>query len=573
MGAPLSSGGSYVPNRPGSVARSKVRPPGHHRTGATVAIAGRSGGEAATPVHTAVLTQRVRTEDRHNSTAKRLRILTPRTEWLADVERATQVVREQSARKLDARGQALARDRVLFGGGVEREDGTGRPVDGPHDSPDHEVRARRWSQVAELHPPLEGEGVEWSVLSKKPERVRPLKILRRSVKWHASRAANKRALFQRVADCGKVDATRITLVCRGCKDKVSIEVGCGSSWFCADCRRRAVMKFRKGFERSRLGLVTIASRAGLMRRNQKKGERWGEKLLTVTLPHRGDARERIEVLQATWGRFWRTLRDRLRWKLQGASGITIGDVPRGFPKNFEKRADPNALKLLDVLSYLHVFEWTPGDDGQGHPHMHVWLFCQYLDKRWLKALWKAAHVHVLRARREAAGWSGPIQEVELIVDIKEAKPDVAHELIKYLTKDWEISETGARRAAPEVFAQVYAALDGKRRRQSSAGFSMWGVEQFKACPCCGYERERGHWARVDIEHALEESKVTQKLGMEPPIGFNWDPELGRYTMAPLNAAADYELRAQYDAQRDSEWLESFERRIVAAEIRKRLQGS
>ncbi len=561
-----------------SVARSKIRPTGHHETGVSVAIAGRSGAEGATSLDTEVLTQRVRTEDRHNSTAKRLQILSPRSEWLAEVERCTAIVREQSARKLDARGQALARDRLLFGGVVEREDGSGRPVDGPESDYDPELRAVKWAAMGSVEPPLEGEERDesgranpWVVRGKKQERVRPLMKLRRSAKWHSARAANKRALFRRVADCGKVDATRITLVCRGCKDTVSIEVGCGSSWFCADCRQRSVLKFRKNFERSRLGITTIASRAGLTRRDQRKGDRWGERLLTVTLPHRGTATDRIELLQATWARFWRTLRDRLRPELQGPSGITIGDVPRGFPRSFETRDDPNQLQLFDLLSYLHVFEWTPGNDGRGHPHMHVWLFSRFLDQNMLKRLWQAAHRHVLRATRTEQGWSGPIEEVELIVDIRKAGGDVATELVKYLTKDWEVNETGARRATPQVFAEVYAALDGKRRRQSSQSFSMWGVEKYNACPCCGYSRERGHWARVDIEHALEESKVKEHLGTVPPAGMIWDPEKG-YTPAPLVGAADYELRAQFDAKRDLDWETGFERQIVRARLQKYLES-
>lgn len=456
--------------------------------------------------------------------------------------------------------------------GVERESGTARPVKGAEGAP-------LWHAMGKLRPPLPGEerdelghAVPWEVVSTKPTRTRPVMNLRRSVRWHAARAANKRALFERVAECGTAEATKITLVCRGCKDRVAIEVGCGSTWFCSDCRKRAVIKFRKNFERSRLGLVTAATRAGLTRRKQQKGARWGERLLTVTLPHRGDARERIETLNLTWTRFWRTLRDRKRAELRGPSGITLADVPRGFPKKFEERTDPNSLTMLDMLSYLHVFEWTPGDDGKGHPHMHVWLFSQYLDQAWLKALWKAAHVHVLRKLREDGGWSGPIEECDPIVDIRKAGGDVAHELVKYLTKDWELNESGARRATPEVFAQVYATLDGRRRRQSSAAFSMWAVARCNACPCCGYERERGHWARLDIEHALDEKKVKRQLGAHGRIGWNWDPDTGTYTPAPLTGAADFELRAEHDATKDLEWLESFERRVLRAEMRKRLES-
>ena len=280
-----------------------------------------------------------------------------------------------------------------------------------------------------------------------------------------------------------------------------IEVGCGSKWFCPTCRLRQVVKFRKDFERKRLGLVTAATRAGLTRRNQKRSQRWGERLVTFTLPHRGTPEERIIILRATWLRFWRLLRKEIASALQGPSGISLNSLAHNFPGGIPEHA-PEVVPLLDVLSYLHVFEWTPGkDDGLGHPHLHVWMFSRYLDnKEVLHPLWRRAYFEVLRSRTEI----GPIEEPPLLVpDVRAAGDDVAHELIKYLTKDWEISDTGAKRAAPEVFARVYATLDGKRLKQSSSGLARWAVEKANVCPCCLFEPERGHWARIDIEHALE----------------------------------------------------------------------
>lgn len=575
-------------------AAATKRPAGHHNGGASVAFSDGSGGEAAASLDTEVLTQRGKTRRGHNPTAKRLRILTSRTEWLADVAAATTVVREQSARKLEERGRALALDRRR----IWREGSAGKStirvgnqnagfVSGCVQPPElalHPLpswapesvggrpagfvpsgmiaRAERTGRAA--------EGPEYE----RADRHASSSAAPVATRWHSSRAQSKREIFERVAKCGEDDKARITLVCRGCKDATSIEVGCGSQWFCSDCRAKQAAKFRKTFERHRLGLTTIAERAGLTRRRQRRGDRWGEKLLTVTLPHRGDAAERIEVLHETWARFWRVLRDRLRPELQGPSGITLSDVPRGFPKKFEKRDDPNELKLWDVLSYLHVTEWTPGDDGQGHPHIHAWLFSRFLDQAMVKRLWEGAHRHVLRARLDRDGKSGPVEQCDLIVDIRAAAPDVARELVKYLTKDWEISGEGAKRAAPEVFARVYATLDGKRRRQSSAGLSMWAVEQFNACPCCGFERERGHWARIDIEHGKDEKNVKRRLGRAPRTGYylHWaadepdDPLNGTYQPMVGGNVGDYELRERFEAERDLAWLESCERRTVRARM-------
>lgn len=379
--------------------------------------------------------------------------------------------------------------------------------------------------------------------------------------WHASRARTKRELFERVQNCGTTEGHRVTLVCKGCKDARTIEVGCGSKWFCPTCRVQQVIKFRKDFERKRLGLVTAAQRAGLTRRRQQKGERWGERLITFTLPHRGTPEERIDVLRATWLRFWRLLRARLAPDLQGSSGISFDVQAHNRP---DGRREPvrEELSLLEVLSYLHVFEWTPGkDDLLGHPHLHVWMFSRYLDsKELLHPLWTRAYWEVRRGMVEI----GPIEEPALLVpDVRAANEDVAHELIKYLTKDWEVSGDGAKRAAPDVFARVYAQLDGRRLKQSSAGFAKWAVEKANFCPCCGYESKRGHWARVDIVHSL--AAHSDALGAPPPTGFYWDAETG-FTPMPLAGAGEIALRAAYDAKRDGEFQNSAERRRVRARM-------
>ena len=433
----------------------------------------------------------------------------------------------------------------------------------------------------------------------------------RSTQWHSSRAQNKRELFQRVNKCGTAEAAKVTLVCRDCKTSTTIDVGCGSRWFCPRCRVETVKKFRGDFDRKRLGLITTATRAGLTRRRQKRSERWGERMLTLTLPHKGGAGERIEVLCDTWARFFRLLRDELRPKLQRPSGITIGDLPRSssrnglklekfaakarkakksllrysrrrrglnangsFPKRpkrilvgplqwrdrYEAFDDGHELSLWDMFTYLRVLEWTPGKDGEGHPHFHVWFFSQYLDQGLIKTLWERAYFDVRRARLPI----GPIQHVELIKpDLRAANKDPGLELVKYLTKDWELSDTGAKRAYPEVFSLVYAKLDGKRLRQTSAGFSDWAVEKFNACPCCWFEKANGdHWARIDITHSLEE--VTE------PIGREYDPN--ETTATPLAGASRYhELRDEFEQKRDAAWTASLELQILRARVRAALK--
>lgn len=419
---------------------------------------------------------------------------------MSAVADATALVREKAARRLDARGAALTRERRRqwrASGLVAREHGSERAAEAPP------------------------------------------KVSR----WHASRAQNKRELFDRVARCGETDGAKVTLVCRGgCGENVTIDVGCGSHWFCPDCRARTATRFRLDFERKRLGLITIAARAGLTRRAQPKGQRWGERLVTLTLPHEGTPRERIRVLKETWSRFWRVLQDDLRPRLQAASGITLADVPRGFPA----RVEGEELALADVLSYVRVLEWTPGADGLGHPHLHVWLFSRFIEQSTIRALWEDAYAHVTGKR------------CDLVVDVRKAGGDVAHELVKYLTKDWDVTADGAKRARPEVFAEVYAELSDTRLRQSSAGFGMWEVAKFRVCPCCGFERERGHWARVNVTHALD--------AHDAPIGVHWGPEHMPERLAGAGDR-DRELRQLWEANRDREYAESIELRALVRRLR------
>lgn len=580
----MSSGSDVRPSRK-PLGLSKERPAGPtrgNRLGKNFASrpgASRSGGEAAASLDTEVVTQPAQplseTSDRHNSTAKRLRILTSRAEWLADVKACSALSREQRARQFDARSRAVGLERRRAWReqrDVWRDARTGRTAD--HGQVVRRLEPQRGERFRELYDPRAGETLaergrlgprpfpdlptfldrEWLPANEVTERLGGAPPLESH--WHSSRAKTLRELFERVESCGESEGHRVTLVCRNCKDATSIEVGCGSKWFCPTCRVQQVTKFRKDFEAKRLGIVTAAQRAGLTRRRQARGERWGERLITFTLPHRGSVEERIEVLRATWLRFWRLLRAELLPGLQGPAGISW-DVQSHNRPNGRSEHEPHEMRLADLLSYLYVLEWTPGkDDMLGHPHLHVWMFSRYLDnKTLLHPLWERAYYEVRRARVPI----GPIEEMPLLVpDVRAANADVAHELVKYLTKDWEVTPDGAKRTAPDIFARVYAQLDGKRLKQSSAGFSKWAVEKALVCPCCGYEDQRGgHWARVDIDHSLE--RHSKPLGVPLQVGWYFDAA-GAARPMPLTGAGERaaELRQIYDAQRDAEFLRSAE---------------
>jgi hypothetical protein len=259
------------------------------------------------------------------------------------------------------------------------------------------------------------------------------------------------------------------------------------------------------------GLQSLATRAGLTARARRHqpGGRFGARFITLTLPHVGQPRERIQTLMKCWPRFWRLLSDKLRPKLKkhAARGVVI---PEG------KEGELVGATLWDLVHYLWVIEWTPGSDGDGHPHLHVWLFSPFIDQAELERLWRRAYEDVTAKQVE-----------RLIVDVRSASNDsdaAALELCKYLVKDWEVDAGGSKQVRPEVFAQAYAELDGRRLRQTSAGFGDFKLRIEKACPCCGHTAERGHWARVELDHArAEELRVARVHGATgpprpPPVG-------------------------------------------------------
>jgi hypothetical protein len=401
--------------------------------------------------------------ERRASRAKWLRTLHgQRADWLAQLEATTVIHRRQKARRLTERAREL---------GLQRRN--------------------EWREGGHVARNENGN----------------VRLVSFDSQWHLSRAKGAIELFQRVESCGSENGYRVNLTCRGCAEKSTITVGCDSHWFCPACRTRRGQEYRLELQAKLGGLTSLASRAGLTARSRRhqRGGRFGARFMTLTLPHRGNTRERIRNLLRTWPRFWRMLSDELRAKLKGipARGVQVPDV----------RADGTLREasLWDLVHYLWVIEWTPGDDGEGHPHLHVWLFSPFIAQDRIEELWRHAYNDVTGSKVERT-----------IVDIRKASDDsdaAARELCKYLVKDWEVTAGGSKQAAPHVYAQAYAELDGRRMRQTSAGFSDFKLAIVKACPCCGHEAERGHWARVELAHTLTERLRLERLPWQlgPPV--------------------------------------------------------
>ncbi len=216
----------------------------------------------------------------------------------------------------------------------------------------------------------------------------------------------------------------------------------------------------------------------------RKGGRYSEKLFTLTIPHheRDTVRGRIESVLSAW---------------------------KYFLKSFNAWARSKKFEL----EWVRVLEWTQGSDNLGHPHLHVWIFSPYLPQDFLSAWWREA--------LERAGLLLGDQEELLDVDIRAAGDDVADELIKYLCKD---IGAGGEYVAPATFAEVYAALDGRRAMQGSSGFLALGdaPSRCRYCGASGSLRVRARQMPLSPEQVKKDlARLARSQG--PPS--SWDTEL------------------------------------------------
>jgi hypothetical protein len=335
-----------------------------------------------------------------------------RKAWTDEVERLTAGHREQRAREYEA--QARRREHHGY---VERKR-TRRSPDGPY------------VQEAVKHLGLRDGLTE--------------RTAKASGDWQRSRARGQRERFVRICECAEADVLRIECSCCGAVDEQPGR--CGASLVCLRCRGKRARRLRRQFLRAREVLLQLARARGLLSR-WRKGGRYSEKLLTLTVPHHeGDTvRGRIELVLAAWGYFLKSLN---AW------------------------ARTNRVEL----AWVRVLEWVLGHDGLGHPHIHVWIFSPFLPQNELTAWWRAALVR--------AGLRRGDDERLLDVDVREAGDRVADELIKYLVKD---IGAGGGYVDPAVFAEVYATLDGRRAVQGSRGFLGLG-DGSAPCRHCGASR-------------------------------------------------------------------------------------
>jgi hypothetical protein len=259
--------------------------------------------------------------------------------------------------------------------------------------------------------------------------------IRWRAKWYNDRARGHRERIERVKAC-QTDIIHVS--CSACGVGPELAAGCRAWMLCVRCRGAVSAALRARFLAARRLIVEQALERNLFR-PLRRGGRYGERFLTLTVPHECPSiGERIGVAYAAWPRFLKLFNGYLR------------------------------DRVIRSVEWFRVFEWTPGEDGLGHPHFHLWLFSPFIDVDLIREWW----AHALAAEGCAA--------TRVIVDIKAVTDPrtAAVELIKYMLKD--ITASGEK-IPPAVFARVYEALAGRRMRQASEGFI--GLAK-RVSPCC-----------------------------------------------------------------------------------------
>lgn len=311
-------------------------------------------------------------------------------------------------------------------------------------------------------------------------------------RWHKGRANGQRYRFQNAVDCGH-GWKELEVTCQACGNVEGVPLTCGASLVCISCRGRLQAKRRWQVGNGQRIVMHRAHRAGLDRSN-RKGGRWTDKFITLTIPHlrEHEIGDRIDLAHRAWTRWLKAFN---AWLRKAA--------PRG-PSCSHKSPCGGCENCL--VTWYGSHEWTVGKDERGHPHVQLWFFGPFIDCD-VEEMWRRALVKV-GLDASMSSWEG-----DVIVRVQKAR-DVkggVYELIKYVVKDIVADGEFVR---PELYAELFENLDGRRLRRGSKGFIQLCEEP---APCdCG---ESGCWSTRVVPKTdpveLEEREAIEERSCGP----------------------------------------------------------
>lgn len=360
-----------------------------------------------------------------------------------------------------------------------------------------------------------------------------MRAAERRGEWHARRARGQIERFRRVRGCGE---RSLVVTCGRCGDRGEpIAESCGVRRLCPRCSGRFAIRSRARFGHARARLAE-AARAEGKDYKWRHGGRWGEKMLTLTLPH--FERDPAPMLFpgsahcSRWAAYPTTTEARV---------AAAFEAWRLFSRKLQAWARSHKHH---GIAWLRSFEWTPGDDGLGHPHFHVWLFAPFLPRR-------AEHRCSSCGQRGCAPvdrwWAEALREVGVPVQGAGADVRVKLQTFEPLSRDVvaEVLKGGVRQALAasrlgvagygptdavdyaagwsmtvesegcpaHVVAALYRALEGRRLNQASRGF--FEADAPAQCECCG----SSGWFHVELVSPLaneHDAFVAERLAIRGP---------------------------------------------------------
>lgn len=108
-------------------------------------------------------------------------------------------------------------------------------------------------------------------------------VVTEKTKWHRSRAKAQRLRILRVLECG---AEELAITCPCCGVVSEMSLGCGARLYCFHCRDAYASRRRGQFLTAWDSVLSEARAAGLLEVS-RRGRRYGEKFLTLTVLHLG----------------------------------------------------------------------------------------------------------------------------------------------------------------------------------------------------------------------------------------------------------------------------------------------
>jgi hypothetical protein len=315
--------------------------------------------------------------------------------------------------------------------------------------------------------------------------------LDRRAAWHEQRAKGQTERFDRAAECQSEEVGHVA--CEGCGVTHEAMCACDIWRICVHCRSHASHERRARFGAARAVCITNAAKRGALRKVQRGG-RWSERFLTLTIPHVSWIDVDVKTIP---DRFAHLRGDELTLSLRVD---VLFRAWRSFTRMWQKWWRARSSRAARAAFY-RAFEWTPGHDGLGHPHFHVWAFSQYIDVDMVRAWWRAALV--------GAGLLLPA-DTDVVVDLRQIRTrpnEMGRELFKADKREamklarlttvdrggedvleyadgWSVVDmANGVRVPPNLAARLYEALEGRHVAHASRGLLP---EKLRAvCPECG----------------------------------------------------------------------------------------